>query len=48
VAEGEVIIIMEAMKMEVEIKAPNEGVIQSMNLKQGDSLSAGQTIATIA
>jgi len=48
VAEGEVIIIMEAMKMEVEIKAPNEGVIQSMNLKQGDSLSAGQAIATIA
>ncbi len=48
VAEGDVIIIMEAMKMEVEIKAPKAGVIESLSVQQGDSLAAGQTIAVIA
>ncbi len=47
VAEGEVIVIMEAMKMEVEIKAPKGGTL-SLHVQQGDSLAPGQTIATIA
>ncbi len=48
VAEGDVIIIMEAMKMEVEIKAPKAGVLQELHVKQGDPLSADQVIGAVA
>ncbi len=47
VAEGEVIIVIEAMKMEVEIKATASGTLQSITVQQGDTLSSGQHIATI-
>ena len=48
VAEGDTIIILEAMKMETEIKAPHTGTIGSIGVKEGDSINAGDTLVTIA
>ncbi len=47
VNEGEVIMVIEAMKMEVEIKATAGGTIASITVQQGDTLTSGQHIATI-
>ena len=48
VAEGDVVVILEAMKMETEIRAPKAGTIGSISTKEGDSVTVGQTLLTIA
>ena len=48
VAEGEPVIILEAMKMEMEVKSPVAGTLQSVNVGQGDQVTANQSLATIA
>ena len=45
--EGDVIIILEAMKMEIEIVAPQDGVIGAIHVKEGDVVADGQVLATI-
>lgn len=40
--------IIEAMKMENEIVAPCDGTVASINVKTGDTLNAGQLMATIS
>jgi pyruvate carboxylase subunit B len=47
VSEGEVIVTIEAMKMETEIKSPVEGYISNLAVAPGDKVTAGQLIATI-
>ncbi len=44
---GEVILVMEAMKMEIEIKSPYQGIISEINLQVGDSISGGQKLLWI-
>ena len=48
VEEGEVMIIMEAMKMETEIRAVSGGKIIAVNIKEGDSVSVGEALLTLA
>ncbi|MFW6343350.1 MAG: biotin/lipoyl-containing protein [Sediminispirochaetaceae bacterium] len=48
VQEGDLILVMEAMKMETEIHAPASGTIKEVAVKQGDQLSAGDLLATIS
>lgn len=48
VEEGDVVIILEAMKMETEIRAFRRGVICSVNVKVGDAVSVGDSLLTIA
>jgi len=48
VTEGEPVIILEAMKMEMEVKSPVAGTVQSLNVSQGDQVTANQSLATIA
>ncbi|MBZ7941399.1 biotin/lipoyl-containing protein [Campylobacter molothri] len=45
VKSGQVVAILEAMKMEIEVNAPKDGVIEKINVKVGDSVSEGQIIA---
>ena len=45
VSEGQTIITIESMKMELEIKAPKSGKIKKVLVKKGDSLSAGDVVA---
>lgn len=47
VAEGDVILVVEAMKMETEIKAPEAGTVQSILVTQGDKVQTGQTLVTL-
>lgn len=48
VEEGDVLLIMEAMKMETEIRAPKSGVIQGVFVKEGSSVAVGETLFKIA
>lgn len=44
VTRGQVLCMLEAMKMENEVRAIGDAVIQSVEVKVGDQLSAGQTM----
>ncbi|MDX1304590.1 sodium-extruding oxaloacetate decarboxylase subunit alpha [Photobacterium sp.] len=48
VAEGDVLVILEAMKMETEIRAARGGVIHELHVKEGDSVSVGSPILSLA
>ncbi len=47
VAEGEVIMILEAMKMEIDVAAPQAGKIVSINVNVNDSVADAQLLATM-
>jgi oxaloacetate decarboxylase alpha subunit len=47
VQEGEVLIIMEAMKMETEVRAMQAGVVEKVNVNEGDAVQAGQPLLTL-
>ena len=48
VAEGDTLLVLEAMKMETEISAPSAGIIGSVNVKEGDVVAVGDALLTIA
>jgi len=47
VAEGDTLLILEAMKMETEVKAPRAMNIASIDVKEGDSVAVGDTLLTV-
>jgi len=47
VKEGDKIMILEAMKMEIDIAAPQSGKISSINVNVNDSVADGQLLATM-
>ncbi len=47
VKKGEVIMVLEAMKMENDIVAPEDGTVASINVGNGDSVEAGAVLATL-
>lgn len=48
VQQGDVVVVLEAMKMETEIRAPQAGTITSVSIKEGDAVSVGDTLLSIA
>jgi len=48
VKAGQVLCVIEAMKMENEITAPKAGVIQEANISEGSSVSEGEILFVIA
>ena len=48
VAEGQVVAVLEAMKMENDIPAAKSGKVVAINAKKGDSVQTGDVILTIA
>lgn len=47
VKKGQVILILEAMKMENEVVAPEDGTIASIDVTVGASIESGDTLATL-
>ncbi len=47
VKKGDVVMILEAMKMENEITAPADGTVASINVAVGDSVESGDTLASL-
>ncbi|MBE8182741.1 MAG: sodium-extruding oxaloacetate decarboxylase subunit alpha [Candidatus Portiera sp.] len=48
VKENDVVMIMEAMKMEAEVRSPYSGIISSIHIRQGDSVSVGAKLMSIS
>lgn len=44
IKSGDLVIILEAMKMETEIRARNDGTVNALLVKEGDSVSVGQVL----
>ena len=47
VKRGDAIVILEAMKMEVPVVAPQDGTVASINVNVGDTIEAGALLATM-
>ncbi len=47
VKAGDVILVLEAMKMENDIVAPQDGTVASVNVSVGDAVESGATLATL-
>ncbi|MEZ8052829.1 MULTISPECIES: sodium-extruding oxaloacetate decarboxylase subunit alpha [Vibrio] len=48
VAEGDVLLILEAMKMETEVRAARSGIVQELNVKEGDAVTVGAPLLSLA
>ncbi|GHW97125.1 oxaloacetate decarboxylase subunit alpha [Vibrio cholerae] len=48
VAEGDALLILEAMKMETEIRAPRAGVISAIEVNEGDAVQVGDALLVLA
>ena len=48
IEEGDVLLVLEAMKMETEIKSPKSGKIASVEVNVGEQVKNGQVLVTLA
>ena len=47
VKKGDAVVIVEAMKMEIPVVAPQDGTVPSINVAVGDAVEAGALLATL-
>jgi oxaloacetate decarboxylase alpha subunit len=47
VAEGQVVVVMEAMKMETEVRARSGGIVVGIAVKPGDTVNTGDVLVTL-
>ena len=47
VSRGDAVLIVEAMKMEIPVVAPEDGTVASIDVAVGDAVEAGQTLDTL-
>ncbi len=47
VKKGDAVVIIEAMKMEIPVVAPQDGTVASINVNVGDAIEAGALLATL-
>lgn len=47
VKRGDTVIILEAMKMEIPVVAPEDGTVASVSVSVGDAVEAGAVMATL-
>jgi acetyl-CoA carboxylase biotin carboxyl carrier protein len=47
VAEGDVLVILESMKMEMPIEAPSPGTVLELRVKEGEPVDEGKTVVVL-
>jgi acetyl-CoA carboxylase biotin carboxyl carrier protein len=47
-ADGETILIIESMKMEIPVDAPAAGTLQELLVAEGDAVTEGQVLAVLS
>jgi acetyl-CoA carboxylase biotin carboxyl carrier protein len=47
VAEGDTVVILESMKMEMPVEAEDEGVVQEIRCEEGQAVSEGDTLVVL-
>ncbi len=47
IAAGEAVLVVEAMKMQNEMKSPKDGVVKEIRFAEGDTVNAGDVLAVI-
>lgn len=47
VAKGDAVVVIEAMKMEIPVVAPEDGTVASIDVAVGDACDAGAVLATL-
>ncbi len=47
VAEGDVLLILESMKMEIPVTAPRAGTVKAVLVREGDAVAEDQDVATL-
>ncbi|NLC21294.1 MAG: biotin/lipoyl-binding carrier protein [Halomonadaceae bacterium] len=47
VTEGQVLVILESMKMEIPILSPEDGALKELRIKEGDVTTEGDVVAVI-
>lgn len=48
VSQGDVLLVVEAMKMETEIKSDREGTVQAVHVSDGDAVESGDALVTLS
>ena len=48
VGTGDVLVVLEAMKMELPVRAPAEGVVRAVNCREGEIVAAGHLLVELA
>ena len=47
VSEGDVLLILESMKMEMPVEAPEDGVVEEIRVQEGQPVKEGAVVATL-
>jgi oxaloacetate decarboxylase alpha subunit len=47
VAKGEAVVVMEAMKMETEIRTKVAGIVSAINVKEGATVASGDVLVSL-
>ena len=48
VDEGDELVILESMKMEIPVEAPGAGVVHELHVQQGDQVQEGDVLVTLS
>ena len=48
VAEGQTLVILESMKMEMPLEAPAAGAVQTVHVAEGQAVNEGDVLVTLA
>ena len=47
VGEGDPVIVLESMKMEIPVEAPRAGVVKEIKVAEGQTVQEGETVAVL-
>ena len=48
VASGDVVMVLESMKMEIDVESPDSGVVEDVLVAQGDAVTEGQSLVHLS